>query len=127
MRTIEYVRSPTFRLEGSTMPQVNQQILGLGGGGDTPAQTRALLAHAFSLTAKDQPRVLFLPTATGDADATVVAFYERCSGLGELSHAKFHPWPPPRLRDLVLAQDAIFVGGGSTANMLAVWRTHGFD
>jgi len=71
--------------------------------------------------------VLFLPTATGDADATVVSFYERCAGLGELSHAKFHPWPPPRLRELALSQDAIFVGGGSTANMLAVWRVHGFD
>jgi peptidase E len=109
------------------MPQVKQQILGLGGGGETPEQTRALLAHACSLTGEERPRVLFLPTATGDADATVVGFYERCAGLGELSHAKFHPWPPPRLRELALAQDAIFVGGGSTANMLAIWRVHGFD
>ena len=107
--------------------QVNQQILGLGGGGDTPAQTRALLAHAISLTGKERPRVLHVPTAMGDADAPVVAFYERCAGLGELSHLKFHPWPPPRLRKLALAQDAIFVGGGSTANMLAIWRVHGFD
>jgi dipeptidase E len=109
------------------MPQVNQQILGLGGGGDTPEQTRALLRHALSLTGKERPRVLFLPTAMGDADAPVVAFYERCGELAEPAHLKFHPWPPPRVRDLVLRQDAVFVGGGSTANMLAVWRTHGFD
>ena len=107
--------------------QVNQQILGLGGGGDTPEQTRALLAHAISLTGKERPRVLHVPTAMGDADAPVVAFYERCAGLGELSHLKFHPWPPPGLRKLALAQDAIFVGGGSTAIMLAIWRVHGFD
>jgi peptidase E len=109
------------------MPQVNQQILGLGGGGDTPEQTRALLAHAFSLTGKERPRVLHVPTAVGDADSAVVAFYERCAGLGELSHLKFHPWPPAGLRELALAQDAIFVAGGSTANMLAIWRVHGFD
>src|SRR6266566_418433 len=127
MRKIEYSRSPTFRLEGSTMPQVNQQILGLGGGGDTPEQTRALLAHAISLTGKERPRVAFVPAAMGDADAPIVAFYERCAGLGELTHLKFHPWPPAGLRELALQQDAIFVGGGSTANMLAVWRVHGFD
>ena len=68
-----------------------------------------------------------MPTAVGDADSAVVAFYERCAGLGELSHLKFHPWPPAGLRDLALAQDAIFVAGGSTANMLAIWRVHGFD
>jgi peptidase E len=109
------------------MPQVNQQILGLGGGGDSPEQTRALLAHAFSLTGRERPRVLHVPTAVGDADSGVVAFYERCAGLGELAHLKFHPWPPGGLRELALSQDAIFVGGGSTANMLAIWRVHGFD
>jgi dipeptidase E len=109
------------------MPQVNHQILGLGGGGDTPEQTRALLAHAVSLTGTERPRVLHVPTAMGDADTAVVAFYERFAGLGELSHMKFHPWPPAGLRELALGQDAIFVGGGSTANMLAVWRVHGFD
>ena len=109
------------------MPQVNQQILGLGGGGDTPEQTRALLAHAVSLTGKERPSVLHVPTAVGDSDSAVVAFYERCRGLGELSHLRFHPWPPAGLRELTLGQDAIFVGGGSTANMLAIWRVHGFD
>ncbi|HZO96435.1 MAG TPA: Type 1 glutamine amidotransferase-like domain-containing protein [Gaiellaceae bacterium] len=109
------------------MVQVKQQILGLGGGGDTPEQTRALMRHALSLTGKSRPRVLHVPTATGDSDAGVVSFYERCHGLGDLSHLKFHPWPPAGLRELVLSQDAISVGGGSTANMLAVWRVHGFD
>ena len=109
------------------MPQVNQQILGLGGGGDTPEQTRSLLAYALSLTGKEQPRVLHVPTAMGDADSAIVSAYERFDGLAELRHLKFQPWPPAGLRELALSQDAIFVGGGSTANMLAVWRVHGFD
>jgi peptidase E len=109
------------------MTQVNQQIVGLGGGGDTPEQTRALLAYVLSLTGKERPRVLHVPTATGDSAEGLVLFYERCSGLGDLSHLALHPWPPGNLRELVLSQDAISVGGGNTANMLAVWRAHGFD
>jgi dipeptidase E len=65
-------------------------------------------------------RVLFDRTATPehefgldwDADVTDLSFY---------------PWPPPALRELALAHDVIVVGGGNTANMLAVWRVHGFD
>jgi dipeptidase E len=39
----------------------------------------------------------------------------------------FWPWPPENLRELVLSHDAILVCGGNTANLLAVWRVHGFD
>ena len=101
--------------------------MAIGGHSADPAETRALYAHVLSLTERGRPRVLHVPTATGDADASIVAFHERLAGLGELSHARFFPWPPPRLRELVLSQDAVSVGGGSTANMLAIWRVHGFD
>jgi dipeptidase E len=109
------------------MAEVNQQIVGLGGHGDTPDETRALMRHVIGLTGKERPRVMHVPTATGDADEGIVAFYERCAGLGELSHLKFHPWPPADLRERALSQDAISVGGGNTANMLAIWRVYGFD
>jgi len=85
------------------------------------------MCYALGLTGKERPRVLHVPTATGDADEGVVWFYERCRGLGDLGHLKFHPYPPRDLRELVLSQDAISVGGGNTANMLAVWRVHGLD
>jgi peptidase E len=39
---------------------------------------------------------------------------------------RFFPYPPEDLRGLVLAQDAVYVGGGNVANMLAIWRVHGF-
>jgi peptidase E len=39
----------------------------------------------------------------------------------------FSPWPRPDLREHVLAQDAVYVSGGSTANAIAIWRVHGFD
>jgi peptidase E len=46
---------------------------------------------------------------------------------GELTPLSFYPWPPADLRGLALSHDVIFVCGGNTANMLAVWRVHGFD
>jgi len=45
----------------------------------------------------------------------------------KLTPLSFFPWPPDDLRELALSQDAICVCGGNTANMLAVWRVHGFD
>lgn len=46
---------------------------------------------------------------------------------GEVTRLSFYPWPPENLRELALSHDVILVCGGNTANMLAVWRVHGFD
>src|ERR1051326_6292091 len=46
---------------------------------------------------------------------------------GELTDLSFYPWPPEKLRELALSSDVVLVCGGNTANMLAVWRVHGFD
>lgn len=73
------------------------------------------------------PRVCFVPTASEDRDWSLVRFYERFAHGAEASHVSFDPWPRADLREHVLAQDAIYVGGGNTANMLAIWRVHGFD
>src|SRR5262245_25585171 len=86
-----------------------------------------LFQHIMSLTGKERPRVLHVPTASGNAAEGIVMVYERLAGLCELAHLRFFPWPPDDLRELVLGQDAISVGGGNTANMLAIWRVHGFD
>jgi dipeptidase E len=73
------------------------------------------------------PRVLFVPTAAGDSDERLVSFYEVFGRDAEATHAMFFPWPRPDLREHALSRDAIYVAGGNTANMLAIWRLHGFD
>jgi peptidase E len=73
------------------------------------------------------PRVAFVPTASGDEDWQLVRFYESFARRAEASHVSFNPWPRADLREHVLAQDAIYVSGGNTANALAIWRVHGFD
>lgn len=73
------------------------------------------------------PRICFVPTASATPETRLVSFYESFAFRAEPSHASFNPWPREDLREHVLAQNAIYVAGGNTANMLAVWRVHGFD
>jgi dipeptidase E len=103
------------------------QIVGLGGHGETDEQTAALYRHVLGLTGTDRPRVLHVPTAVGDSSEAIERVELRLGDSTELSQLLFFPWPPADLRELALSQDAILVHGGNTANMLAIWRVHGFD
>jgi peptidase E len=103
------------------------RIVGLGGGGYTEEQQRKLRAYVLELTGKERQRICFVPTAVGDQTEGIVRFYEAYAGLGELAHLKFFPYPPDDLRAFALAQDVLVVSGGNTANLLAIWRVHGFD
>jgi dipeptidase E len=102
------------------------KILGIGGA-QTPEQHRRLNDFAVELSGAERPKVCFVPTAVGDQAEGIVRFYERWEGRGDLSHASFFPWPRPDLREHILSRDVVVVSGGNTANMLAIWRVHGFD
>jgi dipeptidase E len=106
---------------------MDRHIVGLGGGGDTAAQTALLHDYVLGLTGKDRPRLLWVPTASADNTDYTVWFYESFSRQAEVSTLMTFPWPPENLREVVLEQDAICVSGGNTANMLAIWRVHGID
>ncbi len=96
------------------------QIVGLGGFPQEP-----MLEYVFGL-ARGR-RVLYVPTASNEDPSRTVEWYERLRGRAELTPLSFTPWPPADLRALTLAHDIVLVPGGNTANMLAVWRVHGFD
>jgi peptidase E len=104
-----------------------RHIIGLGGGGDTVEQSERLWDYVLGVVGGDRPRLLFVPTAMADSDEGIVWFYDRFARRAEASHLKTFPWPADDLRELILSQDAICVGGGNTANMLAIWRVHGID
>ena len=82
----------------------------------------------LSLARSSRPRVCCLPTASGDADGYIVRFYRAFAALdcrpGDL---RLFQRCVLDLEAFVLAQDVIYVGGGNTANLLAVWRAHGID
>jgi dipeptidase E len=102
-------------------------IVGLGGAGSTDAETRRLVEYVVGLAGKPAPKVCFVPTAVGDDASAVLRVYGELPGAARPSYLPFFPWPPNDLRSFALEQDVIFVSGGNTANMLAIWRVHGFD
>jgi dipeptidase E len=102
-----------------------RQILAIGGHGMQPGEPLDDLL--LELTGASRPRVLLIPTASAESEAYVVRFYEAFARRAEASHLSLFDIPPPDIRSIVLDQDAIFVGGGNTANMLAIWRVHGVD
>jgi dipeptidase E len=104
-----------------------RNIVGLGGAGSTDAETRRLIRYVVGLAGKPEPKACFVPTAVADDGASVLRFYGLVPDEARTSYLPFFPWPPEDLRGFVLEQDVIFVSGGNTANMLAIWRAHGFD
>jgi dipeptidase E len=103
------------------------QIVALGGHSLGAPEYRTLEDWLLGLTGKQGPRVLFVPTASAEDAAYVVRFFDTFKDRAEVSHLDFFPWPPGDLRDFVLGHDLVYVGGGNTANMLAIWREHGLD
>jgi dipeptidase E len=106
-----------------------QRILAMGGGGFSMEPDNTLLDDfVLSLARRRRPRTCFVPTASGDADSYVERFLTAFGdGRAEPSVLRLFSRDAEDLRSFVLDQDVIYVGGGSTANLLAVWRVHGLD
>ncbi len=97
------------------------------GGGRLSEDRDALDEFVLGLAGRARPRICFLPTAAADSADYVVRFYEAFRERAEPSHLELFGVPRRDIRDFLLAQDVVYVGGGNTANMLAIWRVHGVD
>ena len=74
------------------------------------------------------PKVCFIGTATGDDKSVIASAYSALSDRFRPSHLELFSMPNvDDVRGHLLAQDVIWVGGGSVANLLALWRLHGWD
>lgn len=98
-------------------------VVPIGGG----KFSHGMAAFLVGLTGKERPRMLYVGTASAEDPTQALRAYDTFSPLAAVSRLDFFPWPPDDLRSTVLDQDLIFVGGGNTANMLAIWRLHGVD
>jgi dipeptidase E len=101
----------------------------MGGGGFSMEPDNPLLDEfVLSLARSSRPRVCFLPTASGDDDNYTLGFYRAFAALDcRPRDLRLFDRSVLDLESFILDQDVIYVGGGNTANLLAVWRTHGID
>ena len=112
---------------------VTPRILATSGGFVAgPVQRSArlgiMLLDALTLTGATRPRVCILETAIGDDLSSYAVAYEAFNAAGcDVTELKLFPQPSSDPEERLLSSDLVWVGGGSVANLLAVWRTHAVD
>ncbi len=106
-----------------------ERIFVMGGGGLTMTPDNLLLdQYILSLSQKEKPKICFLGTASGDQESDLAQFYDTHKTLQSLpSHLSLFKPHTQNFEDLLLEQDIIYVGGGSTFNLLCLWRAWGID
>jgi peptidase E len=104
----------------------SRQIIPIGGGGFyRDPENLALEKYIIEQCGAAEPRVAFIPTASAEPDSYLVSFYTAFLKLGcKPSHLSFFKRTPD-LKSYLLNQEVIYVGGGNTKSMLAVWREWG--
>jgi dipeptidase E len=92
---------------------------------------KEFIKYVAGLTKKTNPKICYVPTASADNPYGIVGWYANCAEL------PVHPYvlrtflnasPEQRTFDeIIMSMDAIIVGGGSTLNMIAIWKAQGID
>ena len=110
-----------------TLAVMSRNIVACGGGGwSSEPGDGAIEDYILGLCESDTPRICLLPTASGDSDWLVARFHEffRTRPV-RATHFSLFRAHPEGVEEHLLAQDVIYVGGGSSANLMAVWAVHG--
>ena len=103
-------------------------IIDIGGGGfGRNPNHRKIEKYILELTGKEKPNVVFFPTASAENQAYIIQFYKCFTKMScEPSHVTFFQ-RTPRLDSIINKADVIYVGGGNTKSMLAVWQEWKLD
>ena len=107
-----------------------KQIIAMGGGGFSMEPENPLLdLYVLQQAHKPRPKVCFFPHATDDATRYALRFFNAFTQLDCVPStlSLYHTAPMPDMSGFLLSQDVIYVGGGNTKSMLAVWREWGMD
>ena len=107
---------------------MKKHIVAIGGGGFGRNNISYLIEkYILELSDKICPKICFLPTATGDDDTYIVRFYTIFNQLNcKPSHIEFFK-RTTNIKNHIMDQDVVFVGGGNTKSMLAIWDDWGMS
>ena len=105
---------------------MKKHIVAIGGGGfGRNSSSNLIEKYIVQLSGKINPKICFLPTATGDNDSYIVRFYSVFTKLNCVpSHIEFFK-RTSNIKNHIMNQDIVFVGGGNTKSMLAIWNDWG--
>lgn len=112
-----------------------KKIIAIGGGEigkpGFPIETTSIDKEIIRLTNKKHPVLLFIPTASGDAEGyfdTVQRYFGKKLGCKtDVLYLLKEKYTPKQLKDKILSADIIYVGGGNTLRMMITWRKLGVD
>ena len=102
-----------------------RHVVAMGGGGFSMEPSPLLDDYVLGLVSRDRPKLLFVPTASGDSADYAVRFYRAFDGRAETRVLDLFRVDGPA--DRIAWADVVYVGGGNTANMMAIWKLHGVD
>ena len=107
---------------------MKRQIIAMGGGGFSGSESLSLDRYILEQTGQSRPKVCFVPTASGDAESYVLRFYQAMASLDcRPSFLSLFRLPTADLESFIMDKNVIYVGGGNTRSMLALWREWGLD
>lgn len=105
-----------------------KQIIAIGGGGYPRDPQYRLEKYIIKQSGKTNPKICFLPQASYESRDYVASFYKTYCTLGaQPDWVSLFNTVHPGWKERLLASDIIFVGGGNTRSMLALWREWGVD
>lgn len=115
------------------MSQPSQQIIAIGGGGFSTFGVYSpgeglMEKYLLKQTGKPCPSICFIPTASGEAPKYIIDFYRFFGSFDcKPSHLSLFELPSSDLESFILGKDAIYVGGGNTKSLLALWKEWKLD
>jgi dipeptidase E len=123
--TVGVERPPTVGYAKAMEPQ----IIALGGGGFSMEPDNPRLdSYVLEQSGAQRPRVCFVSTASADSDNYLRRFYESFSRFEcTPTHLSVFELPAEGIAARLDAADIVYVGGGSTFNLIALWRAWGID
>lgn len=116
----------TLRQTGIHSQEVKRKLFIFGGARDT-----AFMKYIINLTGKENPKICYVPTATGDNPGSINSWYASCEDLPLKPYVLYtfigSYTTKKSFEETIMSMDAIVVGGGNTLNMLAIWKSQGID